>query len=402
MQTPHAAGARAVYLAVAPLYAGFGLCLGLLQVAMPTVLQRQGMPIDQAGYLALLFVPFGLSALWAPMVDRFRLLGLERRLGWVTVSQSLVVASLVVIAFAGPQGLAVLVPALAVLAVAAATMDVTLDGYLSETSSSEGRAVRGGLKVSCMYLGTIAGATFALLLFERLGWTIVLLLAAGLCTLTLGLFLAFFQPAPAARQREGAGFRRFLFERGMWDRVLLIAAAGMLLGVGLSAPRLLLVERGASFETIGLLFGPVSMLVGLLGALLGMFLGNRHGTGGTLVCAGALFAAGMLAMSVAPDLVFGRFEMTALAIGCAGLAYGAAYGGVSAVALGWTSRERAATDYSVVQSVWNSSIILGSALGGLALDIAGTVLFGLVGCCVLVFFRLLALRPAATLALEAH
>lgn len=402
MQTPHAVGARAVYLAVAPLYAGFGLCLGLIQVALPTVLQRQGMLIEHAGYLALLFVPFGLSALWAPMVDRFRLLGLERRLGWVTVSQSLVVASLVAIAFAGPQGLVVLVPALAVLAIAAATMDVTLDGYLSETSSSEGRAVRGGLKVSCMYIGTIAGATLALFLFERLGWTIVLLLAAAICTGMLGLFLAFFEPAPAIRQRQGAGFRRFLFERGMWDRVLLVAAAGMLLGVGLSAPRLLLVERGASFEAIGILFGPVSMLIGLLGALSGMFLGNRHGSGSTLVCAGALFAAGMLAMSVAPDLVFGRFEMTALAIGCAALAYGAAYGGVSAVALGWTSRDRAATDYSVVQSVWNSSIILGGALGGLALGLVGTVLFGLVGCCVFVFFWLLALRPAASLALGAR
>lgn len=375
MNLPVTRGVPAVYRAVASLYVGYGLCLGLLQVALPSALQKAGLPIEQAGYLALLFLPFGLSALWAPLVDRYRPFGLERRLGWVVISQLVVVASLVFIAFAGTAQIGLLAPALAILAFAAATMDVTLDGYLSETSENTLRATRGGLKVSCMYAGTILGATFALLLLERLGWRMVLTGAAILCGLALIPFLMFFTVARTPSVRPRPTFRRFLIERRMGGRAMLLAGLGILLGLGLAAPRLLMVARGVPLETIGILFGPVGMISGFCGALAGMVLGRKRGSANTLFLASGVFATGALGMGFLPEPVFTSPLASGAAIALCASAYGATYGNVSALALGWVTTEQAATDYAIVQSLWNSSIIAGSSLAGLALAQAGSLVF---------------------------
>lgn len=396
MSAARSSGRAAIYVAVAPLYVGFGVCLGLLQVALPTFLQRGGMPIEQVGYLALLFLPLGLSALWAPLVDRFRILGSDRRLGWIVASQSLVIACLAAIAFAGPQNVAVLIPSLVVLAFAAATMDVSLDGHLSETSALDEHAIRGGLKVSSMYLGTITGATLALLLFERLGWFVVLLSGAVLSALALIPFLLLFKPAPGNDVRRKASFRSFLIDRAMLGRTLLVASVGALLGLGLAAPRLFLVDSGLHLEAIGILFGPVSMLAGLAGAVTGVVVGRRWGLGTAMLAAAGLFATGMLAMSAIHGVVLASVNAAALVVACCTFAYGASYGGISAMALSWTEAAQAATDYAIVQSVWNSSIILGGGLSGLALASLGTAMFGLAGIGVLVVLSWLALcLPAA-------
>lgn len=386
--------AAPVYRAVAPLYVGYGVCLGLLQVTLPTVLQRSGLPIEQAGYLALLFLPFGLSALWAPLVDRFAPFGLDRRLGWVAACQAAVIASLLAIAFAGPARLDLLMPLLALLAVAAATMDVTLDGYLAETASREGRAMRGGLKVSCMYAGTILGATLALLFFERLGWQAVLVAAAGLCALALACFVMFFTPQQAGAVRDGAMFRSFLIERRMAGRTLLVVGLGAALGLGMAAPRLLMVARDVPFETIGLLFGPLAMIGGLGGAICGVAIGRRWGSAATLALGGTLFGLSASVMGAATDAVFASPQLAGTMIVACTVAYGAAYASICSLALGWVAREQAATDYAIVQSVWNTAIIAGGSLAGLALANAGSALFLLCAVGVMAAASLLARLPS--------
>ena len=129
---------------VLPLYIAFGSILGLLQIAVPSVLQANGMRIERAGMLALLYLPFCLSALWAPLVDRFKLSNWGRRKSWVLLCQSLVVAALLVAALVGPAEVSIVVAAMVVLSFSGATMDAAVDGYLAETSSRQERAERGG------------------------------------------------------------------------------------------------------------------------------------------------------------------------------------------------------------------------------------------------------------------
>lgn len=363
----------------APLYMAFGACLGLLQVSVPTILQREGMPLEYAGFLALLFLPFGLSGLWAPLVDRFRPFGFDRRVGWVVLCQSVVILSLLAAGLAGPRNLALLVPALVLLAFAAATMDVALDGYLAETATPESRAQRGGVKVSGMYLGMISGAALALFLFERLGWLALLACGAGVASLALIAFLTFYVPAASLTMRSAPSFREFFVTRRMFRKVLPLMLIGILLGLGLGAPRLLFIENGLSFAAIATIFGITSMGAGLVGALIGAEIGRRWSIRTALLLAALLFASGTLFLGFASGGLFANILAAGFIVGCCALAYGALYGGVSGLALGWVDANQAATDYAIVQSLWNLSLIGGSALAGMALVKLGALLFVIAG-----------------------
>jgi PAT family beta-lactamase induction signal transducer AmpG len=384
-----------VLATAAPLYMAFGACLGLLQVSVPTILQREGLPLEYAGFLALLFLPFGLSGLWAPLVDRFRPFGLDRRIGWVVLCQSLVILSLLAAGLAGPRNLALLVPALVLLAFAAATMDVALDGYLAETATPESRAQRGGVKVSGMYLGMISGAALALFLFERLGWLALLACGAGVAALALAAFLTFYVPATSLSMRGTPSFRDFFVTRRMFRRVLPLMLIGLLLGLGLGAPRLLLIENGLSFAAIATIFGITSMGAGLVGALIGAEIGRRWSIRTALLLAALLFASGTLFLGFASGSLFANNLAAGFIVGCCALAYGALYGGVSGLALGWVDANQAATDYALVQSLWNLSLIGGSALAGMALVKLGTALFVIAGLGVLAGILLLIKTPSA-------
>jgi predicted MFS family arabinose efflux permease len=76
------------------------------------------------------------------------------------------------------------------------------------------------------------------------------------------------------------------------------------------------------------------------------------------------------------------------------VAYGAAYASICSLALGWVAREQAATDYAIVQSVWNTAIIAGGSLAGLALANAGSALFLLCAVGVMAAASLLARLPS--------
>ncbi|KAG1174907.1 hypothetical protein G6F35_016617 [Rhizopus arrhizus] len=81
------------------------------------------------GWVSARYLPFGLTFLWAPWIDRRALPWLGRRTGWIITAQAVGVAAVVGIAF----GAALPVPALYALALAAtlsvSTMDVALAAW---------------------------------------------------------------------------------------------------------------------------------------------------------------------------------------------------------------------------------------------------------------------------------
>lgn len=375
----NATASNRIALTVLPLYVAFGCSAGLLQVAIPTVLQASGMGVEAAGMLALLFLPFGLSLLWAPVVDRYRLPLLGRRKSWVLVCQAAVVASLLVAAAAGPERITILVAAMAVLSVGAATMDVALDGYMAETALPKDRIARGGMKVGGMLLGTVAGSMLVLAMMERAGWGWIILAVALLSALATLPFVIHSEKAVERQLRQWPSLRRFFAVPGMASRVAFVVLAGIALGAGPGAARLLLVERGFALTAIGTIFGTVSASGGLAGAIGGATLGRHLGLKGMLLAAAILFC---LAMGALDALLAGGSESSILVgsiIAVAALAYGALYSGVCAAAMGWVSREQAATDYSVTQSGWNLALVIGTALAGIGLSTLRLGIFPLAG-----------------------
>src|SRR5207244_6376272 len=110
---PSVADTLAIYLqprVLIVLFLGFsaGLPLALSGSTLLVWMREAGVDLGTIGLFALVGTPYTIKFLWAPLVDALdapilsRLLG--RRRGWLVLSQLLLMASIVLLAFTDPAG----------------------------------------------------------------------------------------------------------------------------------------------------------------------------------------------------------------------------------------------------------------------------------------------------------
>src|SRR4030088_380683 len=140
---PTIADTLAVYLkprVLIVLFLGFsaGLPLALSGSTLLVWMREAGVDLGTIGLFALVGTPYTIKFLWAPLVDALdapvlsRLLG--RRRGWLVLSQLLLMASIVLLAFTDPAGSPGTVAVCALLvAAASATQDIVIDAFRVES-----------------------------------------------------------------------------------------------------------------------------------------------------------------------------------------------------------------------------------------------------------------------------
>lgn len=65
--------------------------LGFVQGGIGPILRGKGHALASMALVFALYLPFGVTFLWAPLVDRWRLPWLGRRSGWIVAAQGLAV-----------------------------------------------------------------------------------------------------------------------------------------------------------------------------------------------------------------------------------------------------------------------------------------------------------------------
>lgn len=246
------------FLRIGLLYAGFGLALGFVQGGVGPVLVARGLPLEQAGLAMLLFLPIGLSFLWAPLVERHEALG-QRIGGWILTMQGIAAILLGAIAFLEAAPL----PLLFVLGFAAvsalATMDIRLEAVVVRHVPEGHRPLAAAIKIGNFTLGAVLGGGVLVAWFEPLGWQRAFLI--------LALVLVCGVPASAGLPKTGgsdhAGFspvwRQVGFPANLAAVGLLLASCFLLFGMA----RVALVDLGYPLEDIGLLVGTTAPLLAL-------------------------------------------------------------------------------------------------------------------------------------------
>ncbi|MFK3971416.1 hypothetical protein ACI2KS_11885 [Pseudomonas sp. NPDC087358] len=202
-----------VLFSVGLLYVSFGVCFGLLEYGVPPILMSRGVDLASMGWVIALYIPFGLTFLWAPLIDAKPLPWLSYRIGWIALSQCVSSALLVMIALGDGYSAQVLFGLGLAVCFAVATMDLALDALAVDIIGPQYRAMAAGLKVAALAFGGLLGGGVLVGSFDRLGWSGTFLLTAGLPLLTLLPVLALTradQPRSLTRVRPGilVTFRR--------------------------------------------------------------------------------------------------------------------------------------------------------------------------------------------------
>jgi MFS transporter, PAT family, beta-lactamase induction signal transducer AmpG len=351
------------------LYFSQGLPFGFFVQALPVMLRRQGFSLGEIGLTSLLALPWALKFLWAPAVDRF-----GRRKGWIVPLQLAAVLVLALLGSrAGGASMGLLMAAVLLLNLIAATQDIATDGLAVDMLSRSERGFANGLQVAGYRVGMIAGGGVLLILHDELGESGTFLAMAALTALAT-LPIAFAREPRRARaaasHRTRSALLRFLGRAGAWRLLLLVVSykAGDAFATGMLRP--FLADSGLGLSEIGWLLGTVGFVAGLGGALAGGTLVNRLGRKNALLAFGLLQALTVLGCA---SLAIGEPSRTALTLLCAAehFAGGMATAALFTCMMDWCSREASATDYTIQASAVVIATGAASALSGLSAQSLG-------------------------------
>lgn len=352
---------------IASLYVSQAVPLGFLIVALPAILRRQGLGLEQTGLLGALALPWILKVFWAPLVDRFGSKRLGHYRSWILPLQAVSVACVAALAGVDIEaGLTWLVIGAAAFMLTSATQDIATDGLAVRAIPREGRGIANGIQVGGYYLGQVLGGGVVLVLFDRVGWTWAILAMAALLATPLLLAVPFREPQAPARPSPKVDFdamRRFARRPGAagWIAILLLYRAGETMALAMFNP--MLVDGGLSLEEIGLTLGVAGSIAAFTGALVGGAAVSALGRKPALVAFGTIQAVALGAYLVPAGGVMHVGALTAVA---ATVSFA---GGMGTAALYTNMMDRsdpatAGTDFTLQQSLCAVGPLVGASLSG--------------------------------------
>jgi PAT family beta-lactamase induction signal transducer AmpG len=357
-----------------------GLPLLLVLGTFSTRLAYSGVDIKAIGLFSYVALPYTLKFLWAPLIDRFDVPGLTRRLGrrraWMVMTQAAVAAALALMAFADPATSLVLLGLGAfLLAFCAATQDVVIDGWRIDAAGTDLQGVLAATSNLGYRFGLMAAGAGALFLADAYGWRAAYLLMAAL--MLVGLVAALLAPAfdrtgdearaaAAVDAAEGRPAKVWTFRGavleplaelhrrlgvGLWAILVLVAFYRMpdfISGV-MASP--LYFKVGFTLTEIGAVSKLYGIWVGIAGAFVGGWAMQRFGLFPTLVVGAFLGAASNLAFSW---LSFGGPEVWRLTAAISIDNFCGSFAGMALIAYmsSLTAPGFAATQYALFSSLY--------------------------------------------------
>jgi RhtX/FptX family siderophore transporter len=364
------------------LYFSQGLPFGFFTQALPVLMRREGRSLAEIGLSSLLALPWALKFLAGPLVDRYGSARFGRRRSWIVPLQLAATSTLFALAFFEGASIRVLVAAVLLTNLLAATQDVATDGWAVELLEPHERGLANGLQVAGYRLGMIVGGGVLLTVIDALGWREVFFVMSALLGLaTIPALLA--REAPRALEdgaAAGLGGARLVsfFRRAAIGRLLAIVTTfkvGEAFAAGMIRPYL--VDVGFGLSDVGLLYGTVGSVAGLTGALLGGWGVSRLSRRGALLAFGsgqvlavatyaALAATHPAGSGAAPPVL-----LTGLVLAIEHVLVGMGTAALFTAMMDWCRPGSEATDYTVLACLVVVSTGLASALSGFSAERLG-------------------------------
>lgn len=342
---------RGFLLAIGMLYVSFGTVFGLLQGGLPPILRAQGVDVGALGGFTAILLPFGLTFLWAPLVDRIAIVRTAPRIGWVVLMQAITAVLLIVTAYAGAASMRLLFALELLIALAAATMDIALDALASRAIHPRDRVVAGGVKVGALALGAIVGGGLFVLGFHQMGWAHIFLSVAALAAVMTLPILAFRSRDPATHGAGGPTRPSTSLPMPLlWRRILILSAISVPIVMLFGMNRVMLVDAGLSLDQIGAVVGTLSPVASLAATFAAIGLAKRFGRRRCVVVFICLCVVAATLISAAL-LKWAPVWLAVAGVVCAAGATSGLYVVICAVVLGWADTGRPATHYAMLYGI---------------------------------------------------
>ncbi|QSQ17810.1 MFS transporter [Myxococcus landrumensis] len=191
------------------LYFVQGMPFGFQATALPVYLREQGVSLTTLGFVGVLALPWGLKALWAPLVDRYHSSRLGRRRSWILPMQAGLTLTCVAAGMLTSEGgsLHLLLGLILVMNLFAATQDIAVDGLAVDMLRPEELGLGNSVQVVGYKLGMLTGGGLLVWASKYLGWPGLFLSMAALCAVAFVVTLFAREVPPRESSAESASER---------------------------------------------------------------------------------------------------------------------------------------------------------------------------------------------------
>jgi PAT family beta-lactamase induction signal transducer AmpG len=366
------------------LFFGFtsGLPLLLIGGTLSAWMKDRQIDLATIGLFALVGMPYTLKFLWAPLMDRYTILPLGRRRGWMLASQLALAACLVWISAMDPARSTYMTALVALLiAFFSASQDIVIDAYRRDALSDEELGLGTSIHIAGYRLGMLVAGAVALILADKVSWPATYKIMAVCMSVGVVTTLLCKEPdtkASTPRSLSEAVVQPFVeyFKRN--DSLVILAfillyKVGPAMATTMTNPFYL--ELGFTKTQIGLVAKPVGLWTSIVGGLLGGVLMLRLGIKRSLFYFGLLQGVSTLLFAVL-SFTGPSVSVLGLVIFAEVLADSLGTTAFSAFMLSVTNRKFSATQIALLTSLMGiPRVIFGASTGYLAKGLGWTGFF---------------------------
>ena len=176
-----------------------GLPLLLTLSVLQAWMKDEGVDLTVIGMMSLVGLPYTLKFLWAPALDRFTILFLGRRRGWLLVAQLALVGAIIGLGLTHPGENPWSVAFAAFLVTFfSASQDIVVDAYRREDLADEELGLGSSLYVNGYRVGMLLASGGGLIMADHMSFQAVYLILA-VCMLP-GIITTLLTPEPRAAE----------------------------------------------------------------------------------------------------------------------------------------------------------------------------------------------------------
>lgn len=183
------------------LFLGFasGLPLALTVSTLSAWYSEAGMSLLAIGFLSLIGQPYVYKFIWSPLMDRYQLPYLTKRLGlrrsWMLLMQLSLIPAIAFMAVLTPEhDPKLLAFAALIVAFLSASQDIAINAYQTNVSNDKIRGLIASSMVAGYRIALIVSGAIALIMAQNIGWKNTYLIMAGL--MLIGVATTLLSPMP--------------------------------------------------------------------------------------------------------------------------------------------------------------------------------------------------------------
>jgi len=253
-----------------------GLPFPLVSGTLDVWMRSESVDLTLIGIFSLVQLPYSLKILWAPLMDRFQLPFLHSRAGWMILSQVLLMGAIFYMGTLNPvSGPGAIAFAALLISFLGASQDIAIDGYRAELLSQKERGAGAALASVGGRIGFLISGSVALILSQRLPWSVVYAVMA--CFMSVGFVAALFSPTPEGGERVPKTMKEAVIEPWkdylMRDKAITMLIFILLFKLGdvvagkMTSP--FLIDTGFTREQIGIVNKGFGTVITIVGGILG-------------------------------------------------------------------------------------------------------------------------------------